>query len=489
LDRDFADRNSTRILINAMAATTPDPGANADKLRRTFGLLTAATLVVFGAIVFGQALRLRQPLRDEVLRREAESVHAVAQMQIAAAKSRLTKLGLELSPADLFAAVLESSRLNGVLAVQLFDQSSVLRESLPPMAPGGRPQTPWWQNPLPRPIAQLHRNGSLEEIFSIEPETGTEPTRVPLLEVIAPLASQAGGEFLGTARYWMTGDATDAELQHLDHSLFAQAAIAFCAGGAVIGLLMAWTYRRLFAARRQLVEQSSDLHRANEELDFAAKTAALGAISAHLIHGLKNPLAGLEGFVTESGATENAPTDPASRQTAMETARRLRTLVNDVVAVLRDETGGAADYAVPVAEVVDAAEVRTRTFAATAGVSLITDIAAEAKVSARTANLAGLVLANLLTNAIEASRRAGTVRLEVRSRTDQVEFFVVDQGPGLPEAVKAALFRPLKSNKPGGGGIGLAISHRLARHAGGELTVLNSGQSGTTFRLTVPAVA
>jgi signal transduction histidine kinase len=457
-------------------------------MRRTFALLTAATLVVFGGIVFGQALRLQRPLHDEVLRREAESVQAVAQMQIAAAKSRLTKLGLELSPADLFAAVLESSRLNGVLAVQLFDRSGALRESLPAMAPGGRPQASWWQNPLPRPIAQLHRDGSLEEVFAIEPETGTEPTRVPLLEIVAPLVSQTGGEFLGTARYWMTGDATSDELQHLDHSLFGQAAIAFCAGGSVIGLLMAWTYRRLSAARRQLVEQSTDLVRANEELDFAAKTAALGAISAHLIHGLNNPLAGLEGFVAESATAENAPADPMSRQTAMETARRLRTLVNNVVSVLRDETSGGADYAVPIAEVVEAAEARTRTMAATAGVSIVTEITSDPKISARTANLAGLVLANLLTNAIEASQRASTVRLEVRSQSDRVEFFVADQGSGLPEAVKAALFRPLKSNKPGGGGIGLAISHRLARHAGGELVVLNSGGSGTTFRLTVPAV-
>jgi signal transduction histidine kinase len=70
-----------------------------------------------------------------------------------------------------------------------------------------------------------------------------------------------------------------------------------------------------------------------------------------------------------------------------------------------------------------------------------------------------------------------------------VEFLVQDQGTGLAESVRQVLFRPLRSSKPGGGGIGLAISHQLARHAGGSLELARSDGTGSVFRLVVPAVS
>jgi signal transduction histidine kinase len=108
------------------------------------------------------------------------------------------------------------------------------------------------------------------------------------------------------------------------------------------------------------------------------------------------------------------------------------------------------------------------------------------EIASRTAHLAGLVLVNLVTNAIEASPRGSVVRLEVAADGPRVAFSVSDSGPGLPEPVRAGLFRPVRSAKRGGGGVGLAISHRLARHAGGTLELVASGDGGTTFRVWVP---
>lgn len=457
------------------------------KLHRLFVWLTAATLVVFGALVFGQAWRLRQPLHAEVLKREAESIRAVAQMQINGAQKSLEAVKLPLTTTDVFNAVLESSRLEGVVNVQLFDRAGVLRESLPAIASDAAIGQPWWPNPPTQAMARFHPDASLEEdVFGMPPQVGTQSTEVPLLEIVVPLAAAGQTASLGVARYWIVAESVAAELRHLDRSLFTQAAIAFAAGAVLLVVVVVWTYRRLAAAHRQLVEQSVDLARANQELDFAAKTGALGAISAHLIHGLKNPLAGLEGFVSETAASDEAESGHA-RQTAMETARRLRTMVNDVVAVLRDEKSGDADYRVPLAEAVEAVENRMESAAASAGVKLVVDVVGQGELKARTANLAGLVLANLLGNAFEASARGAEVRLEARAEKDRVEFIVADRGGGLPENVRPSLFRPVMSTKLGGGGMGLAISHRLAKHAGGELSLVGSSETGTSFRLVVPA--
>jgi len=454
------------------------------KPRRIGFAVTLATFAIFGGLVGGLTWQMRGQLRGEVLRREAEAIQAVAMMQLQMAEERT---GENDGPGDmetLFAAVLESSRLRGVLAVQLFEVNGALRAALPSAA--GGPVDRWWSLGLKSPQGRFVPNGSLEAVLGFLVEVGAKPTRVPLMDLAVPLAGPAN-HIGGVARYWMDGAPVAAEFARLDRRLALQAGSALFAGTLLIGGVLWWAFSRLTLANRRLLEQSMDLKRANEELDFAAKTGALGAISAHLIHGLKNPLAGLEGFVAETAAAGDAPGGEACRA-AVETTRRLRALVNEVGTVLREESGVAAEYAVPVAELVQDIRIRALPVAEPAGVTLTAFADPNLEIKARTANLVGLVLANLITNAIEASASGATVALEARRVGDNAEFMVRDAGAGLPQAVQDALFRPVRSQKRAGGGVGLAISHRLAKHAGGELSLVRSSPEGTLFRLVVPAV-
>jgi signal transduction histidine kinase len=470
--------------MNAAAVSVDSPNTDAT-LRRTFGAIAIGIIVVFGGVFFGMTGVVRTRLRQEVVQREAQSIQAVAQMQISAAQARFEKLGLPLQPTDIFTAVLESSRLHGVLAVQLFDPSGTLRDALPSL-PGNTPHDAWWSAELTAPDGRYHSHGTLEQVFGSIVEESAGVTPVPLLEIVVPLRADRRSASFGTARYWIEATPTQEEFHRLDLRLFGQAIVAFGFGTALVLLVLGWAYRQQRNASRQLVARSLELAQANRELDFAAKTGALGAISAHLVHGLKNPLAGLEEFVAEIAAEDSSAVPPDARATAVQTARRLRTLVNEVVSVLRDEAAGAADHVVPAQEIIEAVRQRNAANAERAGVELVGNSDPYAQVSARTASLAGLVLANLVANAIEAMPRGGQVRVVANSDTTYVRFAVSDSGPGLPSHVKASLFTPVASSKPTGGGMGLAISARLARHAGGELSVVRTDASGTEFQLAVP---
>ena len=61
----------------------------------------------------------------------------------------------------------------------------------------------------------------------------------------------------------------------MDRGLALQAGLAFVAGAALVAFILSWAFARLAEANRRLVEQSVDLARANEELDFAAYVAEL----------------------------------------------------------------------------------------------------------------------------------------------------------------------------------------------------------------------
>ncbi len=458
------------------------------KPRRVLLAVLLATLAVFGALIAGLTWQLRTQLRAEVLRRETEAIVAVAQLQLGAASAQPAGGSAIDSMDDAFVAVLESSRLRGVLAVQLFDATGALRDALGPVPQPENTDAPALPATLAKPEGRFFRRALL--LAAADSAATAEAPRGPVLEIAVPLRAGGGAaRALGTARYWIDGSTVAAEFARMDRGLAWQAGIAFGGAAAAIGIVLAWALARLAEANRRLVEQSADLVRANRELDFAAKTGAIGAISAHLIHGLNNPLSGLEGFVAESAPAGADTSHGEAWRMALDTTQRLRALVNEVVTVLRDEGDGRADHRVPVAELAEAARVRAVAAAKSAGVALVVTAPADVALTARTGNLAGLVLANLLANAIEASPRGAQVKLEARATEDRaaVEFLVSDAGAGMPEAVRGALFRPLRSAKPGGGGVGLAISRQLARHAGGELELVRSDGAGTVFRLRVPA--
>ena len=285
------------------------------------------------------------------------------------------------------------------------------------------------------------------------------------------------------ARYWLDGRPVAAELKEVDARLWWQVGASAAGGSLVLGLGLGWAFG-------QLRRQQEDLTRANRELLLNSKTAAIGAISAHLMHGLKNPLAGIEGFIADGEFDQSDPsaTGEAWREAA-ETTRRVRRMVNEVVGVLQDQSLGS-DYTVPISEVVEQAMTKVRPVAEAAGVALNAKAETDAApVSGRAAALLSLALDNLIDNGIAAAGSGGRVSVSIEAAGPQVSIRVSDTGTGLPQAVIQAAFAPVASAKPGGAGVGLALSHELLRHAGGELSLAHSDAHGTIFVATVPLAA
>jgi signal transduction histidine kinase len=84
------------------------------------------------------------------------------------------------------------------------------------------------------------------------------------------------------------------------------------------------------------------------------------------------------------------------------------------------------------------------------------------------------VLLNLLANALRHAR--SRVVLELRAEAGEARFRVVDDGPGVPEALREHIFAPFQSYA-GGTGLGLAIARRLSEALGGRV-FLEDGEGG-----------
>jgi signal transduction histidine kinase len=103
------------------------------------------------------------------------------------------------------------------------------------------------------------------------------------------------------------------------------------------------------------------------------------------------------------------------------------------------------------------------------------------------------ILGNLLSNAIKYTEPGGRVIVRTAQRPNEVGDCVVleveDTGVGIPEEKVAELFEEFARINPAvkpGIGLGLAISRRVARALGGDITVRSEQRSGSTFTLWLP---
>jgi signal transduction histidine kinase len=162
--------------------------------------------------------------------------------------------------------------------------------------------------------------------------------------------------------------------------------------------------------------------------------------------------------------------------------------VEQTLEVLGDARGEPT-YELSVKDLVTDVQKRVATATGRRQVKLAVQPEGTCTFSSRTANLASLVLVNLLENAIEATSTGGTVSLSVAREAERLRFRVRDEGPGFPEHLRQNLFLPCKSTREGGSGIGLAICKQIADHLGAKLELAESSPKGCTFVLELPVSA
>ncbi|MBW6454868.1 MAG: HAMP domain-containing protein [Trueperaceae bacterium] len=221
-----------------------------------------------------------------------------------------------------------------------------------------------------------------------------------------------------------------------------------------------------------------------------------------LSHELRTPLSNLRGYVEalEDGVfTLDAPTSAALRRQV----ERLERLVADLSLLSGLEAGQVPVVAVPLdlAALVGDSAAAFRARFEERDVALAVDAPVELRVNAD-ANRTAQVLENLLDNALRHTPAGGRVTVRARPDGALARVEVRDTGPGVPEALREAIFRRLYRGDPAraavqgeGSGIGLTIARELVARQGGEIWVEGAGgageagDGGACFVFTLPRVA
>ena len=297
--------------------------------------------------------------------------------------------------------------------------------------------------------------------------------------------------------------------------------------GVVLALLLLvvaivrWRSRALISRNLELEatveERTQDLLRANERIVQVEKLSALGRLLAQLSHEINNPLnvvqnnlGPLEEYSRAMQAALTAcrerASDPSTRAVIDELWR-----VHDLDYVIEDSAPAFAITGQAITRIT-AIHGELRTFLrgepperalTDLGDSLRTTVAMFARsfpdvtVRSELPPLPRLLIhegrinqtiTNLLQNAADAMKGRGRITLDAVVDGRQVHLRVSDDGPGVPELVRAKMFEPFFTTKDVGQGmgLGLAICREIIRAHGGTLEVDDRYTGGARLVVSLP---
>jgi signal transduction histidine kinase len=221
------------------------------------------------------------------------------------------------------------------------------------------------------------------------------------------------------------------------------------------------------------------------------KLAAMGQTVTSIAHHIKNILQGIRGggFVVEGGLQKDDCVAIAEGWDIVKRNQdRISGLVMDMLSYSKDRQPERKSVSLReiAIEVVEMLLPR----AAEAGVMLELDASTELEEVLIDAVGIHRALWNVITNGLDACTDVddGGVQVSLGQREEEQFIRVEDRGIGIASGKIERIFAPFVSDKGGQGtGLGLAVSRKILREHGGDLTVSSVIGAGSTFELSVPA--
>jgi len=243
-----------------------------------------------------------------------------------------------------------------------------------------------------------------------------------------------------------------------------------------------------------VVARTAQLRAAQSDLVHAGKLAALGQMSAGMVHELNQPLTALRTLSDSAGTLldHDRPDDVrANLQRISRLVDRLARLTSRLKTFAHKSE--VPPQPVPLMRSIADTQALLGAELKEHDIRVEVDVRpAELSVMSDEATIASL-LSNLMRNAIDAMKGAPqrVLRLRARPDGDRVVLTVTDSGPGIRADILARLFEPFVSSKPAGEGLGLGlvISAQLVRAAGGTLRGGNRDEGGACFTIDLPNAA
>lgn len=253
------------------------------------------------------------------------------------------------------------------------------------------------------------------------------------------------------------------------------------AGAVFLYLTLFWIVRRATIAMRGQ----------QERLIEAETMAAVGEMASGIAHGIRNPLSSIRTsaeLALEEPSEEASNSQEAARDVIAE-VDRLERIIRELILMARNEREDLRPLCV--AELAKCCISGLTPAIERQGVSVSMDIDGPLSRILGDRPVLHLALNNVISNALEAMPKGGTLAIATRMVDDgeSVELTITDTGHGIPEDRVDQVFKPFVTSKSSGLGLGLALTRRIVERHGGMIALTSKQGQGTTVTICLPAGA
>ena len=268
----------------------------------------------------------------------------------------------------------------------------------------------------------------------------------------------------------------------------------------IVSGILAIVLTTIFLTRstvRRLQEADTRMNTLNAQLVQSDKLAALGKMAAGVAHEINNPLAviiqktgWMEDLLAEEEFRDSKNIDEFRNSIAKieEHVERARKVVHNML--------GYARRMEPRSEDVDVNETIKQTITLLANYARINNIEVNTKLAPELPIIASdqaqlqQVFFNLISNAIDAIEKEGTIEVTSTRIGSDIDVRVKDNGPGIPQDQQRKVFDPFFTTKTSGKGTGLGlwVSYNIMEKMGGTITLQSEVGKGSTFTVKIPII-
>lgn len=248
-------------------------------------------------------------------------------------------------------------------------------------------------------------------------------------------------------------------------------------------------YLETVERNQELAEINARLQATQLQLIQSEKLAAVGQLTAGIVHDVKNPLAVIKGLAE---LLEEDPLNPEETRKELrvirESADRASRIVGDLLKFARQSSSELQEQ--DIRETVESSLRLTAYLLRQANIQLTKELPDSPVIVNYDAQQLEQVLINMIHNAIQAMPERGSLSVNLTTKNGTAAIAIKDSGTGItPENLKR-IFDPFFTTKPEGQGtgLGLSVSYGIIANHNGQIDVQSELGKGTTFTIKLPTM-
>ncbi|MCK5826519.1 MAG: response regulator, partial [Desulfuromusa sp.] len=232
-------------------------------------------------------------------------------------------------------------------------------------------------------------------------------------------------------------------------------------------------------------KKGSELAQAHKEIVQSERLAALGHISAGMVHEIRNPLNSINLFAQLLLSADDLDEENQSYVYKItQEVERIDEILMQMLASSSDDKNKLqrVDLVKVIDKVLDDYQVRI----SSQKVNLALDLDRQVPLILVDSLEIEQVFSNLIGNALYEMENGGILSISLQTDAEKLTVTVADTGKGIVPAVISRIFDPFFTTKEKGTGFGLSVVLRIVKSCGGYIHVDSSPGTGACFTIELP---